>query len=88
MNKIWFQDNLGEAVSRPRVYNFLVPPLTYVEGFKLQQEIVPFLHSCNQLTEVVDPRNYAAVQAIYVENKNSIYAKSDYRKLSGHSSGY
>jgi len=88
MNKIWFQDDLGESVSRPRVYNFLDPYVTYVEGAKLQREIVPFLRTCNQPIEIVDPRNYAAVQAIYVENKNSIYAKSDYRKLSGHSSGY
>lgn len=89
MNKVWFEDDLGRAITRPRVYNFLQPPLTYVEGKSLETNLKSFLQKCNQSYEVVDPYNYAAVQAVYVEKKEGgIYAKSDWRKISGHSAGY
>ncbi|XP_066927431.1 glutathione hydrolase 1 proenzyme-like [Clytia hemisphaerica] len=89
MNKVWFEDDLGRAITRPRVYNFLQPPLTYVEGKSLETNLKSFLQKCNQSYEVVDPYNYAAVQAVYVEKQEGgIYAKSDWRKISGHSAGY
>ena len=88
MNKVWFQDDLGQAVSRPRVYNFLQPPITYVEGGDLIGSIVPYFEQCNQAYEKIDPHNYAAVMAVYVEKKENIFAKSDLRKISGHSAGY
>lgn len=87
MNKVWFEDDLGAAVNRPRVYNFLQPPVTYIEKAEAK-ELVPYLSQCNQTVEVVEAEDYAAVMAIYVESKSHIYAKADRRKISAHSSGY
>jgi len=88
MNKVWFQDDLGEAVSRPRVYNFLQPPTTYVEGGGAFTDMISTWKQFNQSIEMVDADNYAAVEAIYSDKKDNIYAKSDQRKITGHSHGY
>eukprot|EP00794_Sanderia_malayensis_P014205 gene14205-15687_t len=88
MNTLWFGEELGHAVSRPRFYHQLVPnQITIEASIPMPDKIVEGLKRLGHAINVTDRPEYSSVQAICVENKNRILAKSDPRKY-GNSAGF
>lgn len=88
MYKLWFGDELGHAVSRPRLYHQLVPHKIIMEQkISMPDKIIEGLQNIGHDIEYTTRPEYSSVQAIYVEKKGRIFAKSDPRKY-GHSAGF
>ena len=88
MNKLWFGDELGHAVSKPRFYHQLVPHhVTMEEKIPMPQKVIDGLKRLGHEIDFNDRPEFSSVQAIYVENKTRIFAKSDPRKY-GHTAGF
>ena len=88
MNKLWFGDELGHAISRPRFYHQLVPhEIIMEEKIPMPKKIIEGLGQIGHVVDFTDRPEYSSVQAIYVERKGRIFAKSDPRKY-GHSAGF
>ncbi|XP_065664152.1 glutathione hydrolase 1 proenzyme [Hydra vulgaris] len=88
MYKTWFNDDLGQAVIRPRIHHQLIPNIVGGESNRALPQVVSdgLSKIGHELRYVVKPE-YSAIQAIYIEKPGEVYAKSDPRKY-GHSSGY
>ena len=88
MYKLWFDDDLGKAVTRPRIHHQLFP---YVVGGELNRalplKVLKGLAKIGHELNMEIRPEYSALQAIYVDGPNKVYAKSDPRKY-GHSAGY
>lgn len=84
MNKMWFGQNLTDAVDEPRVHTQLVPDQkVYIEKkekYRLDKKIVDGLEALGHNVNDSDAR-FAVVQAVYRDPKERIYAKSDPRKF-------
>ena len=79
MNKLWFGDDLSEAVDEPRLHSHLVPDqkVFYETKYSIGEDVIEGL---TQLGHNVTGSNlFAVVQAISRE-PDGIYAKSDPRK--------
>ena len=88
INKFWFGDELGHAISKPRFYHQLVPNrVAFEERIPMPPAIQEGLKGLGHEIFVTKRPEYSAVQAIYVESKNKIFAKSDPRKY-GHTAGF
>ena len=88
MNKLWFGDELGHAVSRPRFYHQLVPhKIIMEERIPMSDRIINGLKEIGHKIDFTTRPEYSSVQAIFVEKKGRIFAKSDPRKY-GHSAGF
>lgn len=89
INKIWFGDELGEAIYRPRVFHNL-----FSDSVKVEKDAVifkdDFLKEIKKRKHVISEANeleFSAVQGIYVDENGEVEAKSDYRKY-GHTDGF
>lgn len=88
MYKIWFGDDLGQSVIRPRVHHQLLPNVVGGETNRaLDKKVLDGLKKLGHKVNLIDMPEYSAVQSIFVEDGNRVYAKSDPRKY-GHSAGY
>eukprot|EP00795_Rhopilema_esculentum_P015371 gene15371-6603_t len=88
LNKLWFGDELGHAVSKPRFYHQLIPNhVTMEEKIPMSQKVIDGLRRLGHEIDFNDRPEFSSVQAIYVENKTRIFAKSDPRKY-GHTAGF
>ena len=81
MNKLWFGDDLSEAVNEPRLHMRIVPDqIVFYENnakYRIDKYVIEGL---TQLGHNVNGSDFfAVVQAISRESKG-IYAKSDPRK--------
>ncbi len=88
MHKLWFGEELGKAVTKPRAHHQLIPNIVWVEN---QREIPKYIQEGlvkkgHNVTRIERPE-YSACQAIYSDGPGEIFAKSDPRKY-GHSAGY
>jgi len=88
IHKFWFGEELGHAITKPRIHHQLIPNTVWVETHR---EIPEFIQEGlkkkgHNLTHIEKPE-MSACQAVYFEGVGSIYAKSDPRKY-GHSAGY
>ena len=88
MYKIWFGNDLGQSVVRPRIHHQLLPNVVGGESNRaLSQAVLEGLEKLSHKLEMVVKPEYSALQSIYVEGAGKIYAKSDPRKY-GHSAGF
>jgi len=88
MYKLWFGDDLGMAVVRPRIHHQLLPDEIQGESDRsLSPKVLTRLQSMGHKVQLQVKSEFSAVQAIYVEASDKILAKSDPRKY-GHSSGF
>ena len=81
MNKLWFGDNLSEAVDKPRLHSQLVPDQKVLYENKTKYRIDEAVRDdLKKRGHTVTGSNlFAVVQAISRE-PDGIYAKSDPRK--------
>lgn len=84
MNKLWFGDNLSEAVNKPRLHTQLVPDQrVFYENehngiYRIQDDVIEGLRERGH--NITGSESFAVVQAIYNEPGVRIFAKSDPRK--------
>lgn len=88
MHKLWFGQELGHAVTKPRAHHQLIPNTVWVEK---QRELPKYiqeglLKKGHNITRIEKPE-FSACQVIYSDGPGEIFAKSDPRKY-GHSAGY
>jgi len=85
MNKMWFGQNLTDAVDEPRVHTQLVPDqnvhIEKKEKYRLDSKIVEGLKAIGHNVTVDSDAGFAVVQAVYRDPKEGIYVKSDPRKF-------
>lgn len=88
MYMTWFGDDLGKAVLRPRIHHQLIPNIIGGESNRaLPKPVLDGLAQLGHSIKLEERPEYSALQAVYVESPNAVYAKSDPRKY-GHSAGY
>ena len=90
MYKLWFGNELGRAISRPRFHHQLIPNWVIVERTKdreLPKTIQKGLEKRGHQVWYTSRPEYSSVQAIYVEKPGKVYAKSDPRKY-GFTAGF
>ncbi|XP_031566044.1 glutathione hydrolase 1 proenzyme-like [Actinia tenebrosa] len=87
MNKLWFGRPLNESVSEPRVHNQLSNTTYEVKESKYTLPASIRKGLAERGNYLIPSNWYAVVQAIYREEKSTIFAQSDPRKH-GWSAGY
>lgn len=84
----WFGDDLGKAVIRPRIHHQLYPNVVGGESNRaLPKYILDGLEKIGHQIHLEEKPEYSALQGVYIESPNNVYAKSDPRKY-GHSAGF
>lgn len=84
----WFGDDLGKAIIRPRIHHQLFPNVVGGESNRaLPKYILDGLEKIGHQIHLEEKPEYSALQGVYIESANNVYAKSDPRKY-GHSAGY
>ena len=86
MHKIWLHNELGKAVSRPRIHYLEEPDILIEKRIPIDIEIQNGLRRLGHTFKYVNNPVVSSCQAIYVD-ESGVYAKSDPRKM-GHSAGY
>jgi len=84
LNVLSFGKDLYTAVTFPRIYTQFTPPVLYCES-KVDKSLMKGMQEKGNTIEVRDYTN--AVQAIMVQEDNTLLAVSDFRKL-GKPAGY
>lgn len=88
MYKIWFGDDLGQSVIRPRIHHQLIPDVVGGESNRaLNKKVLKGLEKIGHKLNLLEMPEYSALQSIYIDGPDKVYAKSDPRKY-GHSAGY
>lgn len=86
--KLLCNDELGLSIIRPRVHHQLIPNIVGGEVRRsLDAVVLKGLEKLKHEIKLIDMPEYSAIQAIFVDGKNKVYAKSDPRKY-GHSAGF
>ena len=83
-----YEDDLGKAVIRPRIHHQLFPNVVGGESNRaLPKRVLDGLAKIGHELNLEIKSEYSALQAVYVDGPDKVYAKSDPRKY-GYSAGY
>ena len=91
INKLWFGDNIAQAIYRPRFcFNINFPNTVLADETNNQifKEVITQLRNRSDvLIKPEEMSEYSAVHGIYVDDNGDINAKTDYRKHN-HTDGF